>query len=76
VLLIGLRRPFSPQAERLSTGGTMKKPKPAVIADEPMGIVIAWGSVAPSAPRVRAYLWCDVDRAVGSQFADEGKGGI
>ncbi|MEO5568475.1 MAG: hypothetical protein ABIR92_08285 [Gemmatimonadaceae bacterium] len=36
----------------------MKKTARAVVADEPMGIVIAWGIVAESAPKVKAYLWC------------------
>ena len=35
----------------------MKKAKPAV--DQPIGIVIAMGTSAPVAPRVRAYYWCE-----------------
>lgn len=33
----------------------MKKSK--AVADQPVGIVIATGQSAPSAPRVRAYFW-------------------
>jgi hypothetical protein len=36
----------------------MKKSKAA--ADQPMGIVIAAGTVAPSNPRVKAYFWCEL----------------
>jgi hypothetical protein len=55
VPLVGLRRPFSPQAERLPEGANMKKSK--TVVDQPVGIVIATGQSAPSAPRVRAYFW-------------------
>ncbi|HET9425698.1 MAG TPA: hypothetical protein VFO55_10035 [Gemmatimonadaceae bacterium] len=39
----------------------MKKSKQSVVADVPMGIVIATGGAAPAVPRVRAYYWCDFD---------------
>ena len=58
VPLIGLRRPFSPQAERLHEDQYMAKSK--AVADQPMGIVIAAGKVAPSNPRVKAYFWCEL----------------
>lgn len=58
VLLVGLRRPFSPQVERQSEDLLMKKTKAA--AEQPVGIVIATGSVAPSNPRVKAYFWCEL----------------
>jgi hypothetical protein len=46
----------------------MKKAKQSVTVDEPMGI--AWGSVAQSAPRVRAFLWCDVEYSIPSPLED------
>lgn len=52
---VGLRRPFSPQAERLSAERVMKKSK--TVVEQPVGIVIATGSPIPKAPRVRAYFW-------------------
>ena len=56
VSLVGLRRPFSPQAERLPEAEfVMKKAKGP--AEQPVGIVIATGGVAPSNPRVKAYFW-------------------
>jgi hypothetical protein len=55
VSFVGLRRPFSPQAERLPKGATMKKSK--TVSDQPVGIVIATGQSTPIAPRVRAYFW-------------------
>jgi len=36
----------------------MKKSKAA--AEQPVGIVIATGSVAPASPRVKAYFWCEL----------------
>jgi hypothetical protein len=36
----------------------MTKSKAA--ADQPMGIVIAAGQIAPSNPRVKAYFWCEL----------------
>ena len=53
----GLRRPFSPQAERLSEEPHMKKSK--ATADQPVGIVIATGGIVPTSPRVKAYFWCE-----------------
>jgi hypothetical protein len=55
VPLIGLRRPFSSQAERLSAERVMKKSK--AVVEQPVGIVISTGSPIPNAPRVRAYFW-------------------
>ena len=46
----------------------MKKPK---AAEQPVvGIVIATGQSAPSAPLVRAYFWCETD-AAGQEEADK-----
>ena len=39
----------------------MKKSK--ATADQPIGIVIATGNVAPSNPRVKAYFWCELPAA-------------
>jgi hypothetical protein len=55
VPFVGLRRPFSSQAERMHEEIMKKKSK--VAADQPMGIVIATGRAAENAPRVRAYFW-------------------
>ena len=60
---VGLRRPFSPQAERLSENPTSHMKKSKATADQPMGIVIATGNVAPSNPRVKAYFWCELPAA-------------
>jgi hypothetical protein len=57
VSLVGLRRPFSPQAERLSEETMKKKAKASA---EPMGIVIAPGQSSENTPRVRAYFWFEV----------------
>jgi hypothetical protein len=57
---VGLRRPFSPQAERLSRGSHLHMKKSNAAAEQPIGIVIATGSVAPSNPRVKAYFWCEL----------------
>ena len=57
VPFVGLRRPFSPQAERLSEEPHMKKSK--ATADQPVGIVIATGGIVPTSPRVKAYFWCE-----------------
>ena len=61
VPFVGLRRPFSPQAERLSEESMHKKSK--IVADQPVGIVIATGQTAPTAPRVRAYFWFESEPA-------------
>lgn len=66
---IGLRRPFSPQAERMFEEETMKKAK--VVVDQPMGIVIAPGHSTPSTPRVRAYFWCETEVPSGSDEAEK-----
>jgi hypothetical protein len=60
VSFVGLRRPFSPQAERLPKGATMKKSK--TVSDQPVGIVIATGQSTPIAPRVRAYFWFESEQ--------------
>jgi hypothetical protein len=39
----------------------MKKAKQGRTADEPIGIIIAWGSAAPKVPAVKAYLWYSPD---------------
>ena len=57
--LVGLRRPFSPQAERLYEETMSKKSK--AVASEPVGIVIATGQSVQTAPRVRAYFWFESD---------------
>jgi hypothetical protein len=31
------------------------------VAEQPVGIVIATGSVLVSTPRVRAYFWCEAE---------------
>ena len=57
---IGLRRPFSPQAERMSENQrmlSMKKSRVSSVSDEPMGIVITTGVRAPVESSVRAYVW-------------------
>jgi hypothetical protein len=46
----------------------MKKSKAA--ADQPIGIVIATGNVAPSNPRVKAYFWCELP-AAGAEEAEK-----
>lgn len=46
------------------------KTKRAVVADEPMGIVIAWGVPAESAPKVKAYLWCSPELSAAGRPED------
>lgn len=50
----------------------MKKAKQALSAEEPMGIVLAWGSGIPvqAAPMVRAYYWC-CDESAATSRADD-----
>jgi hypothetical protein len=50
----------------------MKKAKQAVVADEPMGIVIATGNRGRvvSAPLVRAYYWFAEDQS-GTPLTEE-----
>lgn len=50
----------------------MKKAKQAVVADEPMGIVIATGNRGrvPAAPLVRAYYWFAEDES-GTPLVEE-----
>jgi hypothetical protein len=50
----------------------MKKAKQAVVADEPVGIVIAMGSRGrvQAAPLVRAYYWYTADESAAT-LADE-----
>ena len=69
VSLVGLRRPFSPQAERPFEGIMTKKSKS--VSDQPIGIVIATGQTSQSNPRVRAYYWCDVEPSDSSRLEDE-----
>ena len=45
----------------------MKKAKQNRTADEPIGIVIAWGSAAPTGPAVKAYMWYSPDGSSASQ---------
>ena len=68
VPFVGLRRPFSSQAEA-DVEEIMKK-KAKVVADQPMGIVIATGRSAENAPRVRAYFWYE-EPASGSDEAEK-----
>jgi hypothetical protein len=39
----------------------MKKAKQGRTADEPIGIVIAWGGTTPTVPAVKAYMWYSPD---------------
>jgi hypothetical protein len=65
VPFVGLRRPFSPQAERLVEETMSKKSK--AVASEPVGIVIATGQSVASPPRVRAYFWFEEIPAAGQE---------
>ena len=67
VSFVGLRRPFSPQAERRSEEIMSKKAK----VEQPVGIVIATGQAAPSTPRVRAYFWYEETPATGQEEAEK-----
>lgn len=69
VPLVGLRRPFSPQAERLSEE-TMSKKSKAVVT-EPVGIVIATGQSVPIAPRVRAYFWFESEPSASQEEVEK-----
>jgi hypothetical protein len=69
VPFVGLRRPFSPQAERLLEETMSKKSK--AVASEPVGIVIATGQTVPSAPRVRAYFWFEESPTAGQEEGEK-----
>ena len=71
VPFVGLRRPFSPQAERLVRGSPPYMKKSKATAEAPIGIVIATGQTSPLSPRVRAYFWCDVETSEVSRSEDE-----
>lgn len=45
----------------------MKKAKQRNAAEEPIGIVIAWGAAAPTVPAVKAYMWYSPDWSSTSQ---------
>jgi hypothetical protein len=47
----------------------MKKSK--VTADQPVGIVIATGGLAPSNPRVKAYFWFEELPAAGTEDTEK-----